>query len=167
MKLDTINININSGIIDPCNFNTFFLHMYPLQLFKKLDQCNAELKKYSHVNKKALDQFVNFTEQKSKLIKRKEELDRAYTVSYIFSLITNFSLCLVKQLSYIWFMNVLLYAMSTCLLVVVCSKISVCLFVCSFVCSFVCLFVHFFVHLFVRSFLCHLNKKHKMLLAWL
>ena len=51
------------------------------QLFKKLDQCNAELKKYSHVNKKALDQFVNFTEQKSKLIKRKEELDRAHTVS--------------------------------------------------------------------------------------
>ncbi|XP_053407291.1 structural maintenance of chromosomes protein 3-like [Mercenaria mercenaria] len=49
------------------------------QLFKKLDQCNAELKKYSHVNKKALDQFVNFTEQKSKLIKRKEELDRAHT----------------------------------------------------------------------------------------
>lgn len=49
------------------------------QLFKKLDQCNNELKKYSHVNKKALDQFVNFTEQKSKLIKRKEELDRAHT----------------------------------------------------------------------------------------
>ncbi|WAR22164.1 SMC3-like protein [Mya arenaria] len=49
------------------------------QLFKKLDQCNGELKKYSHVNKKALDQFVNFTEQKSKLIKRKEELDRAHT----------------------------------------------------------------------------------------
>lgn len=49
------------------------------QLFKKLDQCNAELKKYSHVNKKALDQFVNFTEQKSKLISRKEELDRAHT----------------------------------------------------------------------------------------
>ena len=65
--------------------------MYPLQLFKKLDQCNAELKKYSHVNKKALDQFVNFTEQKSKLIKRKEELDRAYTVSYFVSLLTNFS----------------------------------------------------------------------------
>ena len=51
------------------------------QLFKKLDQCNHELKKYSHVNKKALDQFVNFTEQKGKLIKRKEELDRAHTVS--------------------------------------------------------------------------------------
>ncbi|XP_022671008.1 structural maintenance of chromosomes protein 3-like [Varroa destructor] len=47
------------------------------QLFKKLDQANNELKKYSHVNKKALDQFVSFSEQKEKLMKRKEELDRA------------------------------------------------------------------------------------------
>uniref|UniRef100_A0A8C6QSA6 Structural maintenance of chromosomes protein n=1 Tax=Nannospalax galili TaxID=1026970 RepID=A0A8C6QSA6_NANGA len=46
------------------------------QLFRKLEQCNTELKKYSHVNKKALDQFVNFSEQKEKLIKRQEELDR-------------------------------------------------------------------------------------------
>jgi len=46
------------------------------QLFKQLDKANQELKKYSHVNKKALDQFVNFSEQKDKLMKRKEELDR-------------------------------------------------------------------------------------------
>ncbi|KAI0216956.1 Structural maintenance of chromosomes protein 3 [Lamellibrachia satsuma] len=49
------------------------------QLFKKLEHCNQELKKYSHVNKKALDQFVNFSDQKEKLIKRKEELDSAYS----------------------------------------------------------------------------------------
>ncbi|XP_060076543.1 structural maintenance of chromosomes protein 3-like [Ylistrum balloti] len=48
------------------------------QLFKKLEQCNHELKKYSHVNKKALDQFVNFSDQKEKLIKRKDELDRGH-----------------------------------------------------------------------------------------
>jgi len=48
-----------------------------MQLFNKLDECNTELKKYSHVNKKALDQFVNFSDQKEKLIKRKDELDRA------------------------------------------------------------------------------------------
>jgi len=48
------------------------------QLFKKLEQCNQELKKYSHVNKKALDQFVNFSDQKDKLIKRNEEIDRAH-----------------------------------------------------------------------------------------
>ncbi len=47
-------------------------------MFRKLEQCNTELKKYSHVNKKALDQFVNFSEQKEKLIKRQDELDRGY-----------------------------------------------------------------------------------------
>merc|ERR1719192_2429689 len=46
------------------------------QLFKQLERANQELKKYSHVNKKALDQYVSFSEQKEKLIKRKEELDK-------------------------------------------------------------------------------------------
>ena len=49
-------------------------------LFKQLDKCNSELKKYSHVNKKALDQFVNFSDQKEKLMKRKAELDAASQV---------------------------------------------------------------------------------------
>ena len=31
---------------------------------------------YRDVNKKALDQFLSFTEQKERLLKRKEELDR-------------------------------------------------------------------------------------------
>jgi len=52
------------------------------QLWKKLRQCNEELKKYSHVNKKALDQFVNFSEQKEKLMKRKDELDKGYQVNH-------------------------------------------------------------------------------------
>ncbi|GIY08074.1 structural maintenance of chromosomes protein 3 [Caerostris darwini] len=49
------------------------------QLYKKLEQCNHELKKYSHVNKKALDQFISFSEQKEKLVNRKGELDRGYS----------------------------------------------------------------------------------------
>lgn len=53
-------------------------NIYLIQLWKKLHQCNSELKKYSHVNKKALDQYVNFSEQKEKLISRQEELDRAH-----------------------------------------------------------------------------------------
>ena len=57
---------------------SLFMFFFSLQLFRKLEQCNTELKKYSHVNKKALDQFVNFSEQKEKLIKRQEELDRGY-----------------------------------------------------------------------------------------
>jgi len=54
-----------------------YMHLGHNQLFKKLEECNSELKKYSHVNKKALDQFVSFSDQKEKLISRKEELDRA------------------------------------------------------------------------------------------
>lgn len=37
---------------------------------------NKKLKKYSHVNKKAYDQYVNFSEQRESLLKRKEELDQ-------------------------------------------------------------------------------------------
>uniref|UniRef100_A0A1B0CYF8 Structural maintenance of chromosomes protein 3 n=1 Tax=Phlebotomus papatasi TaxID=29031 RepID=A0A1B0CYF8_PHLPP len=44
-------------------------------LFKELEKANQHLKKYNHVNKKALDQFLSFSEQKEKLCKRKEELD--------------------------------------------------------------------------------------------
>ncbi|XP_062536383.1 structural maintenance of chromosomes protein 3 [Armigeres subalbatus] len=44
-------------------------------LFKELEKANHHLKKYNHVNKKALDQFLSFSEQKEKLYKRKEELD--------------------------------------------------------------------------------------------
>jgi len=33
---------------------------------------------YSHVNKKALDQFISFSEEKTKLLERKDELDRGY-----------------------------------------------------------------------------------------
>lgn len=45
------------------------------ELWKKLNEANEELKKYSHVNKKAADQFCSFSEQKEMLTKRKEELD--------------------------------------------------------------------------------------------
>lgn len=42
-----------------------------------MEKANQHLKKYTHVNKKALDQFLSFSEQKEKLYKRKEELDIA------------------------------------------------------------------------------------------
>ena len=43
-----------------------------------MEKCNSDLKKYSHVNKKALDQFMSFSDQKERMTNRKEELDRAY-----------------------------------------------------------------------------------------
>lgn len=45
------------------------------ELHKMLHKCNEQLKKFSHVNKKALDQYVNFTEQREELHKRQAELD--------------------------------------------------------------------------------------------
>ena len=60
------------------SLNDKFLFVF--QLWKKLKDANEELKKYSHVNKKALDQFVNFSQQKETLIKRKEEITKGHEV---------------------------------------------------------------------------------------
>lgn len=42
---------------------------------KKLHKINESLKKYSHVNKKAFEQYNSFTKQRETLTKRREELD--------------------------------------------------------------------------------------------
>lgn len=44
-------------------------------LMRSLEGVNKNLRKYSHVNKKAYDQYVNFSEQRESLLKRKKELD--------------------------------------------------------------------------------------------
>ncbi|THU45180.1 hypothetical protein C4D60_Mb02t15150 [Musa balbisiana] len=45
------------------------------ELQKLLHACNEQLKQFSHVNKKALDQYINFTEQREQLQIRRAELD--------------------------------------------------------------------------------------------
>ncbi|XAR60230.1 hypothetical protein NMG60_11033505 [Bertholletia excelsa] len=45
------------------------------ELHKMLHKCNEQLQQFSHVNKKALDQYVNFTEQREELQRRQAELD--------------------------------------------------------------------------------------------
>ncbi|XP_042430532.1 structural maintenance of chromosomes protein 3 [Zingiber officinale] len=45
------------------------------ELQKLLHACNEQLKQLSHVNKKALDQYINFTEQREQLQNRRAELD--------------------------------------------------------------------------------------------
>lgn len=59
----------------PTRISPIFNISFYLQLFRELEKANQHLKKYNHVNKKALDQFLSFSEQKEKLYKRKEELD--------------------------------------------------------------------------------------------
>jgi structural maintenance of chromosome 3 (chondroitin sulfate proteoglycan 6) len=54
-------------------------------LQKMLHRCNDQLQQFSHVNKKALDQYINFTEQREELQKRQAELDAGDEVSCHFS----------------------------------------------------------------------------------
>merc|ERR1712223_1458506 len=62
----------------PTDAFTKYKNMSQKQLFKQLEKSNNELKKYSHVNKKALDQFISFSEEKEKLMARQDELDRGH-----------------------------------------------------------------------------------------
>ena len=45
-------------------------------LLHEIKQVNEKLEKYGHVNKKALDQFMSFSDRREALLKRKEELDQ-------------------------------------------------------------------------------------------
>lgn len=47
------------------------------QLMAEIEKCNRELQKLGHVNKKALDQFANFNDQRDKLLERRKEVERA------------------------------------------------------------------------------------------
>ena len=42
---------------------------------RKLQKVNDGLKKFGHVNKKAFEQYNNFTKQRDQLIQRREDLD--------------------------------------------------------------------------------------------
>ncbi|CAM9714699.1 unnamed protein product, partial [Hapterophycus canaliculatus] len=49
------------------------------KLMKALNTANDNLKKFSHVNKKALDQYVSFSDERETILKRKSEIDAAKT----------------------------------------------------------------------------------------
>lgn len=65
-----------------------------------LHRCNEQLQQFSHVNKKALDQYVNFTEQREELQRRQAELDagdevliptlRSQSISFILNVILKY-----------------------------------------------------------------------------
>ena len=44
---------------------------------KKFHAVNDQLKNFAHVNKKAFEQYSNFTKQRDQLIQRREELDKS------------------------------------------------------------------------------------------
>jgi structural maintenance of chromosome 3 (chondroitin sulfate proteoglycan 6) len=51
------------------------------RLLRRLHRANEKLKKYSHVNKKAFEQYGRFTKQRDQLTERKAELDTSGEVS--------------------------------------------------------------------------------------
>ena len=48
-----------------------------MQLVKKLHTVNEGLKKFAHVNKKAFEQYNNFTKQRDQLLQRQEDLEKS------------------------------------------------------------------------------------------
>lgn len=72
---------------DECNRNIRDLGVLPEEAFekytnekldrlvKKLHTVNEGLKKFAHVNKKAFEQYNNFTKQRDQLLQRREDLD--------------------------------------------------------------------------------------------
>ncbi|XP_015379709.1 PREDICTED: structural maintenance of chromosomes protein 3 [Diuraphis noxia] len=78
-KLEESETKINDlGALPNTDLVTKYMSYSSKNLFKELEKANSHLKRFSHVNKKALDQFINFSEQKEKLVSRKQELDRGY-----------------------------------------------------------------------------------------
>jgi len=62
----------------PGDAETKYANLSLKNLYKKLEQCNRELQKYSHVNKKALDQYLDFSDKKEKLLQRKQDQDAGH-----------------------------------------------------------------------------------------
>ncbi|EGN98108.1 hypothetical protein SERLA73DRAFT_109452 [Serpula lacrymans var. lacrymans S7.3] len=77
------------GRKDECNRNIRDLGVLPEEAFekytgerldrlvKKLHTVNEGLKKFAHVNKKAFEQYNNFTRQRDQLLQRREDLDKS------------------------------------------------------------------------------------------
>lgn len=70
-------------------------------LLSSLHKVNEVLKKYSHVNKKAFEQYGNFTKQREQLQNRKGELDSSAKV-FIYSTISLTFFSLLKNLLQHW-----------------------------------------------------------------
>jgi len=79
MKLSKVSVVV--GDLDWWGFWFFFFFRYrglPLkELSQHLQLALYDVKKYSHVNKKAMDQYVSFSEQRDDLEARREELDKS------------------------------------------------------------------------------------------
>lgn len=71
-KYEHMEANAVSGIAAFCCYK---VTNRSFQITSKLKKVNEALKKYKHVNKKAFEQYNNFTNQQDQLMKRRKELD--------------------------------------------------------------------------------------------
>lgn len=77
LKKDECNKNIRDlGVLPEEAFDKY-TKLQSDSLVKRLHKAQGALKKFSHVNKKAFDQYSNFTKQRDQLIKRREELEKS------------------------------------------------------------------------------------------
>lgn len=64
------------GSLPPSNELEQFSRFSLSKLMKHLEELNKKIKQYSHVNKKAYDQYVSFHEERERLLGRKQDLDQ-------------------------------------------------------------------------------------------
>ncbi|KAH3679475.1 hypothetical protein WICMUC_000965 [Wickerhamomyces mucosus] len=65
------------GALPEQAFDNDFENKSSDQLLKKLNKVTKSLEKFSHVNRKALEQYLNFTKQRDGLVERRKELDNS------------------------------------------------------------------------------------------
>ncbi|ORY84773.1 chromosome segregation protein sudA [Protomyces lactucae-debilis] len=78
-KKEVCNRNIRElGVLPEAAFSKY-ASTASETLVRKLHKVNEKLKGFSHVNKKAFDQYTSFTKQKESLLKRRDDLDVSQT----------------------------------------------------------------------------------------
>jgi structural maintenance of chromosome 3 (chondroitin sulfate proteoglycan 6) len=63
------------GTLPPKEMIDSFGKLDRKEIEEKLQKTSEQLNKFSHINKKAMDQYVNFSERKEDLLKKKKEVD--------------------------------------------------------------------------------------------
>lgn len=76
-RRDDINKKINNLGLLPDNSFDEYTNASSTDILRQLNEVNGELKRYNHVNKKALEQYLSFMKQKESLVSRRTELDTA------------------------------------------------------------------------------------------
>ncbi|TLD35982.1 chromosome segregation protein sudA [Venturia nashicola] len=76
VELANVNREIRElGVLPDEAFESKYTKMSSDKAIKQLHKVKEDLKKYSHVNKKAFEQYNNFTKQREMLTSRRQELD--------------------------------------------------------------------------------------------